>query len=157
MINQWLKKMVHKWLFSYNYELQILEGGTIPTKPFKNDAGYDLYVSRSTLIKAGEITNVPTGVACKNKIPAWILLTGRSSTLVRHGLIVDDGIIDGDYTGELFIKVYNPSNEDFHVYPTMRIGQIIVMPHTSIKFSFTDSLTTKKGERGNRGFGHSGE
>lgn len=156
-ISRLIRRLVHKWLFTYDYDLQILEGGQCPTQPYKNDAGYDLYVSKSTTIKPGQTTNVPTGVACKNRIPAWIWLTGRSSTLVRHGLIIDDGIIDGDYVGELFMKVYNPGDKEFHVYPGMRIGQIIVMPKTYVRFNKKDQLRVRPGERGHNGFGHSGK
>lgn len=156
-VNKFIKKVIHKWLFSYEYDLQILEGGRIPTQPYKNDAGYDLYVAKNTVIKAKQMTNVSTGVACKNTIPAWILLTGRSSTLIRYGLIVDDGIIDGDYTGELFIKVYNPGNKDFIIYPGMRIGQIIVIPKTFIRFRMKGVLRVRPGERGFHGLGHSGQ
>lgn len=139
MISQWMKKIIHKWLFSYTYELQILEGGNLPTKLLKSNVGYDLYVSRSTLIGAGQTAEIPTGIALKNKIPAWIYFVGNS-IFSNHGLISYTGFIDNNVIGEIYIKVFNFSDEDFYVYPTMKLGQIIAMPYTTIKFNFTDAL-----------------
>ncbi len=157
VLNHWFKRMVHGWLFTYEYEIQLMSMGKIPIKAYKNDAGYDLFISRSVTIPPKQFVNVATGIAIKNKSHcAWIMLTGRSSALHKHGIMVDVGIIDGDYTGELFIKAYNTSKEVIHLYPNMRIGQIIVMPHTSIKWNLVNKLEVKSCERGNRGFGSSG-
>lgn len=156
-INSLLKRVIHAWLFTYYYDIKIIEGGREPVRAYKNDAGYDLFVSKSINIKPNSLKNVPTGVAVKGQSHnAWIMLTGRSSTLIRHGIIVDTGIIDGDYTGELFIKVYNTQKEEISLYPNMRIGQIIVIPHTKIKFKYVEEFKTKRNERGNKGFGSSG-
>lgn len=156
-INNFLKLKIHKWLFTYEYLFALREGGKMPIRIYQNDAGYDLYVSENTVVRARSMINVPTGVSCLSKIPAWILLTGRSSTLLKHGLMVNDGVIDGDYTGELFIKVYNPNEKDVLVPKGMRIGQIIVLPHTNIKFNRVVSIQNRiKNARGDRGFGSSG-
>jgi len=156
-INNKIKEAIKSYLFSYDYDLVLLEGGRMPTRAYKNDAGYDLYVTRAVTIPAGKIVNIPTGVACKSKRPAWIMLTGRSSTLVKYGLMVNDAVIDGDYTGELSMKVYNTTKAPVHIPPHARLGQIIVLPHTQVKFSFKDKLHVKKGGRGTRGFGSSGK
>lgn len=157
-INNKLKNLIHRWLFVYNYDVIVNQDARLPTRMFKNDAGYDLFVLRSICIPKRKMVNVPTGVFCKsNKIPAWILLTGRSSTLHRHGLIVNNGIIDGDYIGEMFISVYNPTGADIWLYPNMRIGQMIVIPHTTIKFSYVDKFNIGEGERGECGFGSTGK
>ncbi len=156
ILNNWIKTIVHSWLFSYDYDIHIMEGGTMPVRTYKRDAGYDLFVSKSTTIPAGGRTNVSVGVSARSRIPAWIWLTGRSSTLLRYGLIVDSGVIDGDYTGELSIKIFNPTKEDIHVPPESRIAQIIIMPHTSMNPHFTGYLSNKSGARNESGFGSSG-
>ena len=153
----WLKKIIHKWLFTYTFDLQVIGGGKPPIRVYKNDAGYDLTVLSSINIPAGEMINVPTGVRCKSTgVPAWLLLTGRSSTLIRHGLIVDDGIIDDGYTGELFIKVYNVTKKDVRLHPDMRIGQMVPMIHINCNFRYREKFKVKRGERGDKGFGSSG-
>ena len=153
-----LKKLLHRWFFTYKFDLVYLcEGSKMPYKKYKNDAGYDLFISRSTKICVGEMVNVPTGIAIKSYgVPAWVYLTGRSSTLIRHGLIIDNGIIDDGYTGELCIKIYNPTKEDITLYPGMRVGQIIIMPLISAKFRMVERFKIKNHERGGKGFGSTG-
>jgi len=156
-LNNYIKFWIHRWLFTYNYQFVLERGAKMPVRIYNNDAGYDLFVSKSVMARARSMVNVPTGVSCKSEIPAWILLTGRSSTLSNYGLMVNEGIIDGDYTGELFIKVYNPKNEDVYIPKDMRIGQIIVLPHTNIKFNKVVKIQNQSiNVRGNRGFGSSG-
>ena len=155
--NNFLKALVSKWLFSFEYDIILTDNGRKPTRAYHNDAGYDLYVSQAVKIPAGKIVNIPTGVSCKSKRSAWLLLTGRSSTLVKYGLLVNDAIIDGDYTGELFVKVYNTTKESVYLPPHTRIAQIIVLPHAVVNFNFKDKLPVRKNGRGNRGFGSSGK
>jgi deoxyuridine 5'-triphosphate nucleotidohydrolase len=157
IINNWIKMLVHSWLFSYDYDICIQEGGKLPLRTYKRDAGYDLFVSKSVTVSPGEGANVSVGVSVRSRIPAWILLTNRSSTLMRYGLIVDSGVIDGDYIGELYIKVFNPTKKDIHIPPDTRIAQIIIMPHTSIIPHYVSHLPIKKGARNTKGFGSSGQ
>ena len=158
IINNVIKKIIHKWFFTYDFDIKLLEGGkNAPMRTYKKDAGYDLVVNKSVKIPVGEMVNVPTGVACKSYgVPAWIFLTGRSSTLLRHGIVVDNGIIDDGFTGELFVKVFNITKKVVWLRPDMRIGQMIVIPHTNCKFSFINEFRIKKHERGNNGFGSTG-
>ncbi len=153
-----IRRLILRWLFTYKYEIVLQDEAKAPYKTYKNDAGYDLYVYKTTNIPKKSIVNIPTGVHIKSKgAPAWIYLTGRSSTLLRHGLIVDDGVIDDGYTGEMCVKVFNPTNKDVTLYPDMRIGQIIIIPHTIGKFVHVKNLKVKPHERGTRGFGSTGE
>ncbi len=154
-----LKRLIHKWLFTYDFHVKLLDGGKEqPVRAYPNDAGYDLYVSRSTLVPAHGTVNVPTGVAIKNNdVTAWILLTGRSSTLHKHGIIVNEAVIDDGYTGEMCMVAYNTTKKDIRLHPDMRIGQIIILPHTNCNFKYVDKFIVKKGERGLSGFGSTGK
>ena len=154
-INNFLKSAINRWLFSFDYEIVITENGKRPTRAYKHDAGYDLYISQAVKIPAGKIVNIPTGVACKSKRAAWLMLTGRSSTLMKYGIIVNEAVIDGDYTGELFVKAYNTTKDTVYLPPHTRIAQIIVLPHATVNFVHKEKLHVKKDDRGNRGFGSS--
>lgn len=155
--NNFLKRVISTWLNSYEYDFAILENGKKPIRAYKNDAGYDLFISKAVKIPAGKIVNVPTGIACKSRRPAWIMLTGRSSTLIKYGLMVNDAVIDGDFTGELFVKVFNTTKKEVFLPPNVRIAQIIVLPHTIMNIHFVHRLPSSKHIRGGRGFGSSGE
>lgn len=157
-LNNLLKRAIHLWLFSYNYDIHLMEGGKVPIRAYKRDAGYDLYTSKSvTLSWKDRRKNISTGISIRSKIPAWIMMVGRSSTLMRYGIMIDSGIIDGDFIGELYIKAYNTTNETVHIPPDTRIAQIIVIPHTNIKFQPVECLVPKGGARNTYGFGSSGK
>ncbi len=155
MIRRLIKRVIQKWLFTYDYDIVLGEGAKLPTRVYKNDAGYDLYLNKGTTIKAHEFGDLPTGVMMRNQIPSWLLMTGRSSTIIRYKLHVVMGIIDGDYVGELYLQVTNLSNKDVSFPPHFRVGQIIVMPHTNIRFHEKKTLKVKG--RGHNGFGHTGQ
>ena len=68
--------------------------GRIPTKAFESDAGWDLYVSRDADIAPGEAGDVHTDI-CFGLPAGWFAnIKPRSSTYVRHGIYVVEGIID---------------------------------------------------------------
>lgn len=154
--NNFLKKKIHEWLFTYHYEIICDKNGKIPRRVYHDDAGYDLYISESVIIAPFDKKDISTGIFCNSAIPAWMFLTGRSSTLMKYGLVVDNGIIDGGYTGELFIKIINTKNEEVYLKKGTRIGQIIIIPHTSIKFFSVGKFSSEK-IRGYNGFGSTGK
>ena len=155
MLN-WIRNRINKFLFSYEFEILLMDkDAKVPLRAYKYDAGYDLYVSRTTEIKAGEMVNVPTGVAIKSKRPVWFLLIGRSSTLLKHQLIVDIAVIDHEYTGELYAKVLNVGKETKVLSPNMRVAQIVPMHHSYGIFKKVAEFTGDT-VRGDKGFGSSG-
>lgn len=156
MIKNFIKDILCKFLFSYDYDIVIDENACQPTRAYQNDAGYDLYTNKSFSIKPNEMCNISTGIAVKSKRSAWFLMTSRSSTLPKYGIMVEDGVIDGDYTGELFIKVYNTTKSVVVLPPHTRIAQIIVLPHTIVKFHQVGKLDVRDNKRGTKGFGSSG-
>jgi deoxyuridine 5'-triphosphate nucleotidohydrolase len=153
----WLKKKILAWLFTYQYDIHIGPFGKIPVRAYQNDAGYDLFISKSIVVPAGKGIEIPTEIYCRSKIPAWIMLTSRSSTMDRWGVLVKDAVIDSEYTGELYIYVHNLTKKDVHLPIGIRIGQIIVIPHTTIKFNVVDKDRLINSTRGSRGFGSSGQ
>ena len=101
------------------------KGAKKPYKKYLGDAGWDLYVSRPCDIQPGETVDVHTDLQIDMPSKTYARITGRSSTLRKHGLLVYEGIIDNGYTGEMFVCVHNMGKEVFHVEPGMRLAQII--------------------------------
>lgn len=125
-------------------------------KKYDTDAGWDLYVSRSVVIRPKEVVDVHTDLRMCIPSGFYGRITGRSSTLRKHHLLVNEGIIDAGFTGELFICVRNLSGKSFRVQKGMRLAQIIfgqVLPVTIIENQFTGWPT---GARGLSGFGSTG-
>lgn len=127
-----------------------------PTRAHEDDAGYDLYASEARNIAPGEFADIPTGIAVQLPLGTWGLLTGRSSTLRKRGLLVNQGIIDHGYRGELFAGVQNLSGQPVQVLPGERLAQLIIMPNLTEMTEMLEVQQLADHERGTNGFGSSG-
>ena len=129
---------------------------TAPTKAYADDAGFDLYCDADLAIEPSSFIDVPLGVAIKVPEGTWGLLTARSSTLRKHGLMVAQGVIDCGYTGPLFAGVWNMTDKPVHITRGMRLVQYILMPNASLNVEAVQVDALPKTERGASGFGSSG-
>lgn len=137
-------------------EFKLGEGAKRPFKKHSGDAGWDLYVSRPADIPPGETVDVHTDIYIDMPRAVYARIVGRSSTIRKHGLMVNEGIIDNGYTGELFVCIHNLGKETFHVEPGMRLAQAIFGVIEDIRWSEVDEIATKPGSRGTNGFGSTG-
>jgi len=129
---------------------------TFPTRGYDDDAGIDLYTSTDMWINPGDSVDVPTAVAMQFPPSVWGMLVGRSSTLRKHDLLVNTGIIDTGYRGELFINVHNLGKRAFSVHKGMRLAQIIPMSNLAPKLPMRMVDFLDEHERGAHGFGSTG-
>jgi dUTP pyrophosphatase len=130
--------------------------GQAPTKAYNDDAGFDLYCDAELVIEPHTFVDVPLGVAIKVPEGTWGLLTARSSTLRKHGLMVAQGIIDCGYTGPLFAGVWNMTDQPVKIEPGMRLVQYILMTNASLDVDAQEVAELPKTDRGASGFGSSG-
>ncbi|QLF82741.1 deoxyuridine triphosphatase [Microbacterium phage Cicada] len=128
----------------------------MPIRAHSDDAGFDLFVARETVIPPHGFADVPSGVHIQLPNGYWGMLTGRSSTIRKRGLLVVQGIIDTGYTGELFSAVWNLTDQSVVVEEGDRIAQLIILPNSTANSVLrrTDGLGATG--RGDRGFGSSG-
>ena len=128
--------------------------------PFKghedDDAGWDLFVSRPCTIMPGETKDVHTDICIDMPRGLYARITGRSSTLRNHNLLVNEGIIDNGYTGELFICVHNIGDKPFEAKRGMRLAQVLFGEIMKIDWKQEPAINPKPGERGDNGFGSTG-
>lgn len=132
------------------------ENAIMPYKKYSGDAGWDLFVSEDCDIPAGETVDVHTGIKIHMPRALFARITGRSSSLRKHKLLVNEGIIDNGYTGEMFICVHNLGTETFHVEHGMRLAQILFHQIEDVRWSQVDSIGSSSDGRGDRGFGSTG-
>lgn len=133
------------------------EGYTLPSRANHDDAGLDLYVSRDTVIPAHSFMDVPTNTAIRLPKGTWGHLTGRSSTLRRLGLLVNPGVIDEGYTGELYSGVQNLGSTPVTLHAGDRVAQLIIAPNLTARLDpATVEEFSSEGTRGAKGFGSSG-
>ena len=128
----------------------------LPTKAYSDDAGFDLYVSKDTWIHPGEFVDVPCAVAIELPSDTWALLTGRSSTLRKHNLMVNQGVIDPGYRGELFAGVWNLGSKAVKIETGDRLAQLILMPNHALSARLVSVNELAPHQRGQSGFGSSG-
>lgn len=133
------------------------ESARIPTRAYSDDAGFDLYISEERTIQPGEFVDVPTSVAMELPPDTWLLLTGRSSTLRKLGLMVNQGIIDPGYRGELYAGVWNLSRKAVHLKVGDRVAQAIPMSNQALRMRLYEVDQLKPHPRGENGFGSSGQ
>ena len=136
-------------------EFKLGEGAKKPFKRYSGDAGWDLYVSRECTVQPGETVDVHTDIYIDMPLRLYGRITGRSSSLRKHSLLVNEGIIDNGYSGELFICVHNLGDKPFHVKPGMRLAQILFHVIEDVRWSEVEGISSSK-ERGSNGFGSTG-
>jgi dUTP pyrophosphatase len=129
----------------------------MPTRVYGNDAGFDLYVSTDTRIPSDGFADVPMGVRVDLPDGLWALLTGRSSTIRRRGLLVTNGVIDTGWRGELFAGVRNVGPTMVEVKRGERIAQLLLMPNVAQEYDPIRVAQVRPSDRGESGFGSSGE
>lgn len=130
----------------------------LPTKTYPDDAGYDLYVSERTTIPAGQFRDVPCGIAIQIPDGFWAMIVGRSSTLRKRELLVQLGVIDVGYRGELFAAVQSVSQFSRTIEVGERLAQLLLFQNNGAwvaQPSWAAELATH--ERGSNGFGSSGQ
>lgn len=130
-------------------------GAILPTRGYKTDAGYDLYTVGNYVISPNEFVDVSCGVSVDLPDGTWGLITGRSSTLRKRGLLVAQGVIDEEYTGLLYAGCKNLTDQDVEIKEGERVAQLIL--HEAPGQAFVPSWGTPRlKQRGSNGFGSTG-
>ncbi|QIQ20312.1 dUTP diphosphatase [Zophobihabitans entericus] len=131
----------------------------LPTYATSGSAGIDLRAmfDKTTEIKPNETVLTPTGLSMYIADPGLAaLVLPRSGLGSKHGIVLGNlvGLIDSDYQGQLFVPLWNRSQQSFTVEPGDRIAQLIIVPVVQANFNIVEEFTET--ERGAGGFGHSG-
>ena len=137
-------------------EFELGEGAKAPFRKHIGDAGWDLYVSRPCTIEPGETVDVHTDIRIDMPPYLYARIVGRSSTLRKHKLMVNEGIIDNGYTGELFVCIHNLSDKPFRVEKGMRLAQVLFYNIEDVRWAEVKEIKPSPGKRGNEGFGSTG-
>ena len=96
-----------------------------PTRGSTQAAGFDLYSTTSSIIKPGKRLAVKTGIAATAPEGCYLRIAPRSGLAYNHGIMVNGGVVDADYTGEIMAILHNTSDVDFEFLAGDKIAQII--------------------------------
>lgn len=133
-------------------------GNPLPTYMTCSSAGMDIYADlpADILLRPGERTLVPTGIALELPEGCEAQIRPRSGLALHHGitLVNSPGTIDPDYRGEIGIIVINHGSEPFRIKSGDRIAQMVFAHFERAELVEVPELGDSR--RGEGGFGHTG-
>ena len=129
-------------------------GAFYPVRAHDTDAGLDLRARWGVRIPAHGSAVIGTGTHIQLPEGCCGLLVSKSGLNVNHG-ITSTGLVDEGYTGEIMVKLYNHSEENYQVEPGDKITQLVVIPVRYEPVEIVDELDDAA-DRGSSGFGSTG-
>ncbi len=129
----------------------------LPEYHTQGAVAFDLYARETTVIPPRGVALVPANIVVAIPKRMMLLITSRSSTAMRKGLMLGNGVgtIDQDYCGsndELKINTYNFTDNPVTVERAERIAQAIFVPIERVDFQEVEEMgSTSRG-----GFGTTG-
>ena len=130
------------------------EGAVLPRREHGTDAGLDLFSKEEKTIIPYGTELFHTGVHIELPPNTVGLILPKSGLNVSND-IMTLGVLDEGYVGEIMVKLFNHGSETFHVYPKMKIAQLVVCPTNYVELEAVDELNMNT-ERSTNGFGSTG-
>lgn len=134
----------------------------LPQYQTPGSAAMDLLacIEETTVIKPKECILIPTGISIFiNHSHYCAKILPRSGLGHKHGIVLGNGtgLIDADYQGPLMISCLNRSCDDYPIAPGDRIAQLIFIPIVKPALCVVDEFDENASERGEGGFGSTGQ
>lgn len=121
-------------------------------------AGMDLraFIEHPIVLRSLNRILIPTGLYIEIPEGYEAQVRPRSGLAIKNGITVlnSPGTIDADYRGEIGVILINLSNEPFFINSGDRIAQLVFHKYEKVEFVEVEHLDET--ERGEGGFGHSG-
>lgn len=139
----------------------------LPTKGHDDDNCFDLYAvervripGTSVSVYSSKVTVgnavVPVGLKVGHITPGFgFVIKGRSGLGFKHGIQPHFGEIDNGYRGDIGVKLYNLSADDYWIEKGDRVAQIKIEKVYDTTLSFDDETT--ESSRGEGKFGSTGQ
>lgn len=133
----------------------------LPRRATKGSAGYDIFspYGHEVTVPAHGYAEFPLGIRCRIKPGEFLLILPRSSMGFngRHVSLTNTaGVIDSDYYGnasnggEIGIRMFNASDDDYSIPPHGRVAQAIFL-----RYDLADGDSADGSREG--GFGSTGD
>lgn len=128
------------------------ERARLPQKTTTNSVGLDLFSTHHMEIEPGHYKIISTGIGIELPEGYYGWVASRSG-LASRGIVVQGGIIDPDYTGEIKVILYNHSPTIFVAHEGDRVAQLILQKYLSQPYLISRVGPRRETERGENGFG----
>lgn len=131
----------------------------LPEKTRPHDGAYDIRALEGGVVNPGERLLVSTGLAIALPEGYVGLVLARSGLALKHGVAPANspGLIDANYRGEVKVILENRSRNNFSFAAGDRIAQLLVIKEAEVLLREVDRLPESPDERGQDGFGSSGQ
>jgi dUTP pyrophosphatase len=134
---------------------KISSKAVLPSKNHDSDTGLDVTSVVDVTIPAKGSAVVDNGLKFSYIEPGyWVKIEGRSGLGFKYGILPHPGIIDEGYRGSAGVKLYNLTDEDYHVKVGDRVAQFVVYQNYPVTVS---EGAIVESDRGEKGFGSSGK
>lgn len=156
------KRNVQDKVMKQNMEkikIKIINTSDNPLPKYESDgaAGMDLLAAQDCVLRSGQVSLVPTGIAVQLPEGCEAQIRGRSGLALRHGVMLVNGIgtIDSDYRGEIKVILTTCKAEPYVIKKGERIAQMVFQKFVQAEFETVDRLEETARNAG--GFGSSGK
>jgi dUTP pyrophosphatase len=133
---------------------QTVPNAVAPYYATPGSVGFDLSTAEEVILQPCSVARVTTGLVIATPPDHYLRITGRSSTPTKYGIMVIEGVIDQDYSGDddvLKLQVWNFTEKRQRIPLQSRIAQGIFIPVTRGQFVHTTKMGESRG-----GFGSTG-
>ncbi|MCD8497449.1 MAG: dUTP diphosphatase [Alphaproteobacteria bacterium] len=134
------------------------EGLDLPAYATEQSAGMDLTAAIAAPVTLKPLARavIETGLSIALPQGFEAQIRPRSGLAIKSGITVinSPGTIDADYRGEIKVGLVNLSSEDFVIERGMRIAQMVIARHETVRWESVESLDDTA--RGAGGFGSTG-
>lgn len=117
-------------------------------------AGYDLFCVESITLECKQIGKVHTHISLQIPSGYYGRIAPRSS-LGAKGILINGGVIDVDYTGEVLVIMHNLGDQPITFPQGSKIAQLILEKNSTPEVEIVQTLCVTK--RGEGGFGSTGQ
>lgn len=128
----------------------------LPEYATNGAAGMDLKanINEPYILPAKGSVIIPTGLFIALPEGYEATIRSRSGLAFKYDIVAFHGLIDADYRGEIMVKLFNFSNNDFLINPGERIAQLKIASYEKVELIEVKELVST--ERGDGGFGSTG-
>ena len=128
----------------------------LPEYATNGAAGMDLKanINEPYILPAKGSVIIPTGLFIALPEGHEATIRSRSGLAFKYDIVAFHGLIDADYRGEIMVKLFNFSDNDFLINPGERIAQLKIASYEKVELIEVKELVST--ERGDGGFGSTG-